>query len=344
MILNGRAFPDERCAANRAAGSIVYRSSYDFAAAASIVDVLVAEQKGYYDELCLDVRVQPGFATENYALVADGTVQFSSAGSFSEVVSYDVAHPEAGLVAVAVEGKTTIDALVVKPGRAATAVDLRGATIGVKGTMTQSVQAMLAGAGLREGVDYTTVQIDGFDPLAHLALANVDGFTVFKSNEPGILDRAGARYALLDPSDTDIPGSFGIVYSSAAFLDAHPDAAVDFMRATMRGLAEAVADPDSASMIALDFIANGGNARGLTTEGETYRWRTESRLVADSTPRREPLGMPDRTQLQAEIERYAAMGLFGGKAPRIDGMYAAWVLDDVYDDSNQVAWPSTPGA
>ena len=60
----------ERCAANQAAGTITYLSGFDFAAAASIVDVVVAEQSGYFDDLCLDVELKPSFSTANYPLVA----------------------------------------------------------------------------------------------------------------------------------------------------------------------------------------------------------------------------------------------------------------------------------
>src|SRR5688572_23125077 len=46
-------FPADRCAANQEAGTITYLSSFDYAASASIVEVIVAEQKGYFDALCL---------------------------------------------------------------------------------------------------------------------------------------------------------------------------------------------------------------------------------------------------------------------------------------------------
>ena len=42
--------PPARCAANKAAGKITYLSGFDFAASASIVDVVVAKEKGYFDE------------------------------------------------------------------------------------------------------------------------------------------------------------------------------------------------------------------------------------------------------------------------------------------------------
>ena len=46
----------ERCAANKAAGQHHVPVSFDFAAAASILDVVVAKEKGYFDDMCLDVE------------------------------------------------------------------------------------------------------------------------------------------------------------------------------------------------------------------------------------------------------------------------------------------------
>ena len=131
-------------------------------------------------------------------MVAGGEAQFASGGSFSEVINFASAN-DAELVAVVVEGRTPIDALILKPGTAETLEDLDGSTIGVKGTITTAVAAMLAGAGLVEGEDYDTVLLDGFDPVAHIALDGIDGFPGYKSNEPGTLDRAGHRVRLVRP-------------------------------------------------------------------------------------------------------------------------------------------------
>ena len=60
-----------------------------------MVDVFVAEQPGYYDELCLDVEIIASFSTANYPLVADGEAQFASGGSFSEVVNFAAANDAA---------------------------------------------------------------------------------------------------------------------------------------------------------------------------------------------------------------------------------------------------------
>jgi NitT/TauT family transport system substrate-binding protein len=339
-VTAGDPFPAARCEANRAAGTITYLSGFDFAATASIIDVVVAEQNGYYDELCLDVELQPSFSTANYPIVASNDAQFASGGSFSEVVSFAAAN-DADLVAVDVEGRTAIDALILKPGTAETLADLRGATIGVKGKISSAVAAMLAGAGLVEGEDYETVLLDGFDPLAHIQLDGIVGFPGWKSNEPGQLERAGVGFDLFDPADYDVPGSFGVIFTNRGFVEEHPTAAQDFLRATMRGLAEAVADPEAASAAAVELVEAGGNPSFLSLEGETFRWTTDAALIAELQPEGTGMGVPDLDALRAEVEAHAEVGLFGdGGAPDITDRVDADLIAGVYDDQGEVIWPS----
>jgi hypothetical protein len=159
-VVAGEPFPAARCAANEAAGTITFLTGFDYAAASSIVEVITAEDLGYYDELCLDVEIVSSFSTANYPLVAGGEGQFASGGSFSEVVAFAAAN-EADLVTVTVAGTTPIDTLIVKPGTATELADLAGSTIGVKGKLPASIEVMLLGAGLVAEEDFTTVLLDG---------------------------------------------------------------------------------------------------------------------------------------------------------------------------------------
>ncbi len=338
------AFPADRCEANRAAGTVTYLSSFDFAATASIVDVLVAEQAGYFDEMCLDVEVKPSFSTANYPLLAANEAQFSSAGSFSEVIDFATKN-EASFVALAVEGKTGIDALIVKDGviasgEAAGLEQLRGSTIGVKGQITPSVAAMLRQAGLSEGTDYETVLLDGFDPAAHIAVDSIVGFPGYKSNEPLQLAAAGVPFTLFDPAESGIPGSFGVLYTNATFLREHPTAAQDFIRAAMKGLADAIADPAAAAEIAVGYINANGNAMFLSPEGETARWAVESKLVVE-TNATTALGVPEMELLADEVRTYAEIGLFGGTAPDIDAYLNISLMDGIYSADRLVIWPAS---
>lgn len=337
-VVAGEAFPADRCEANKAAGKIVYLSSFDFAASASIVDVLVAHSKGYYDDLCLDVELKPSFSVDNYPLIAANDAQFSSGGSFSEMADFAGAN-DAGYVALAVEGRTGIDALITKDGMVPDLEAVRGQKIGVKGAITPSVKAMLAQAGLVEGVDYETVLLEGFDPLVHIETPGIVGFPGYKSNEPVQLEANGIPFKLYDPSEDGIPGSFGVIYTNSTFLTEFPTAAQDFMRATMRGLADAIADPAAAAQIAVDAINANGNALFLSPEGETARWEVESKLVAADVTAEEPLGLPIVSLLTDEVTTYASVGLFDGVAPDISTMVDTSVLEGIYDDAGTVIWP-----
>ncbi len=338
-VVAGESFPAARCAANKAAGTITYLSSYDYAASASIVDVLVAQEKGYYAALCLDVEIKPSFSTENYPLIAANDAQFSSGGSFSEMVDFAGAN-DAGFVALAVEGRTGLDALITKEGAAPTLADVKGKKIGVKGAITPAVKAMLAKQGLVEGIDYETVNLEGFDPLVHIQVPDIVGFPGFKSNEPHQLDAAGVRFKLYDPSDFGIHGSFGVLYTNLTFLQEQPTAAQDFMRATMHGLADAIDDPVAAARVAVAAINANGNALVLSPEGEITRWAVESKLVNDGVTATAPLGLPLVDELTEEVTAYAEIGLFDGVAPVIDTMVDASVLDGIYDDTGTLVWPT----
>ena len=338
-VVAGQAFPDDRCAANEAAGTITYLTGFDFAATASIVDVIVADANGYYNALCLDVEIQPSFSTANYPLVAENDAQFASGGSFSEVVAFAAAN-DTDFVVTAVEGPTAIDSLIVKPGVATELGDLAGSTIGVKGKLPPSVAAMLATAGLVENEDYETVLLDGFDPTAHIAIESIDGFPGYKSNEPGALERAGIDFDLFDPLDYDIPGSFGIIYANAEFVAEHPTAAEDFMRATMRGLADAIADPEAAANAAVELINSGGNPNFLSPEGETFRWATDAALITELAPAGAGFGVADATALQNELDTYAAVGLFGDAETPVATDFIGDLLDRIYDADASVIWPA----
>ena len=339
-VVAGEAFPEDRCAANQAAGTITYLTGFDFAATASIVDVLVADEKGYYDAMCLDVVVTPSFSTANYPLVAENDAQFASGGSFSEVASFSAAN-DADLVVVAVEGPTAIDSLIVKPGVATELTDLEGTTIGVKGKLPPSVAAMLAQAGLIEGENFDTVLLDGFDPVQHIAIESIVGFPGYKSNEPGQLERAGIAFDLFDPIDYDIPGSFGVIYTNQQFIDENPTAAEDFVRATMLGLDDAIADPEAAAAISVERINAGGNPNFLSPEGEAFRWTTDAALISSLTPEGTGYGVPQVGALQNELDTYAEIGLFGDAgAPDAVALLGDDLIVRIYSGDGQVIWPS----
>lgn len=325
----------ERCASNREAGTITYLSGYRYAANASMIDVLVAQAHGYYEQLCLDVEYVPSFSTDNYPLVAAGAAQFASAGSFSEMVRF-AADTDADLLTVLVKGNFPIETLVVRPGVGTSPADLAGTTIGVKGAMPAAVTVMLADAGLVAGDDYQTVLLDGFDPLAHFAIDDIAGFPAHRSNEPGTLTRAGVEFVEITPADYGVPGSNGVTYTSAQFAAEHPTATEDFVRATLRGFEDAMADPEAAVAIA-GAAAEAAADPTFDATTERFRWETEAELIAVDAADRLP-GFPDAEALQIELDTYSAVGYFPTAPPPAETLVLASTAT-LYDADGALIWP-----
>jgi len=326
---------DAACQANKDAGTITYVSGFDYAASPAIIDISVAEAKGYFDELCLDVDVQPNFAPANAALVIAGKAQFGSGDSFAELVKTNVTG-DGDLVAIAHYGKTAVQALLVpEDGTVKALTDLPGKTMGIKGDLPYSLQGMLAVNGI-ERSSINEILLDGFDPVAHLALG-IDALPVYKSNEPITLEREGITFRLFDPLDYDVPASFGILFTSRSFYDEHPQAVRDFLRASYKGYADAVADPDEAVGIVIEKINAAGNPNFLFTETEKPRFTVESGLVAQSTPAGEGPGLVDLERLGEEIDLLTELKVFDSK-PDWEEMVDADLGRELYDGTT-VIWP-----
>jgi NitT/TauT family transport system substrate-binding protein len=328
-------FDQARCDANKAVGKITYSSSFDFAAAASIIDVVVAKEKGYFDDLCLDVDLVPGFSTTNYPLVTAGTAQFSSAGNYTEILNFSTSGSE--FVAIVDYGKAPIEALVTPEGGATALAELKGKNIGVKGDLPPSIVALLATHGLSRGTDYKEILLDGFDPVSQLA--QVDALPVYKSNEPGQLDRAGVKYNIFDPAAESIPGTFGLLYTSKEFYEKNPTVVEDFTRAALKGMEDAIADPAGAVALSVAQIDAGGNQNFLTEEGETYRWTQEMQAVLDSTPAGEPVGLIDGDVFKAEYDAYVSAGVWPDGAPEYTESYSDSPAKAAYGADGKVIWP-----
>ena len=210
----------------------------------------------------------------------------------------------------------------------------------MKGKLPPSIKAMLAKAGLVEGKDYTTVGIEGFDPLVHIELPGLAGFPGYKSNEPGTLERAGISFTLFDPSKDGIPGSFGIIYTNAGFLDRASDGGAGLRAGVHAG--------------------HGGRAwptptpprRPRSTSSTPTATRTSSRPRASSsagrpspgwsrefTPKGQPVGLIDPADLQSQIDAYDAVGIFTEK-PTIEGTYDSSLIAGVYGPDGKVVWPT----
>lgn len=321
----------ERCEANRAAGEITFATGFDFGAAVSILDVVAADAQGYYEELCLDVTVQPGFSVANVGLLSAGQVQFAGVGSFSEVAVANAAG--ADITAVIVYGKTSIEALIVEGDSSITELaDLPSAPMGVKGGIPYAVRAMLAEAGVDEA-DITQIEVD-FNPVL-LFETEIESLPVYKSNEPRQLDDLGYEYRTFDPRDYDVPATFGAIAANRRFTEEHPTAAADFVRATLRGFWFGVEEPEAAVAISLE---RSDPDLFFSPESEEFRWSTERDLVLETTPDDQPVGAMTLERLSAEVANLERLGVFEPGEVDVAASFDNSFIEQVHDGT-ELIWP-----
>ena len=324
-----------RCQANRDAGKITFVTGFDFAAAAGIIDAIVADAQGYFEELCIDFEIQPGFAPSNGALVIEGQAQFGASGSFAELVANNVAG-EGDLVGLLHWGRTAIEAIVLPEGSGIEDfAGLCGSLIGIKGDLPYSLQASVALSGIERSC-FEEILLDGFDPVAHLDLG-IDALPVYKSNEPNTLTNNGVPFTMLDPLDFDVPSSFGVTFTTQSMIEDNPGLVADVVRALIRAQEFAAANPDVAVENAFELIDAAGNPLYLAMEAERYRWGVESALIADLAPAGVGVGIPDLDLFGAEIDALVQAGVFES-TPDWQSMVNADIAAGVYDGTT-LMWP-----
>jgi ABC-type nitrate/sulfonate/bicarbonate transport system substrate-binding protein len=332
LTVSVQGISEARCALNRAAGELTFLSPFDYAASAGIIDVVTAEKQGYFDEMCLSVKIVPSDTGQIPSLLASGVAQFASLGSLSEVAVANAA--EADLVALAQYGHTTVEQLVVRADSGVTELSgVSNLNVGVKGGgLPYGVQAMLAGAG----VDVSSLRTVGVGYALTEFLGNsTQAEGVYKSNEPRRLDAENVDYIAFDPADYQVAGSFGVLVGAGQFAADNPTVTEDFVRASLHGYEYAVSNPDAAIASALELADSNFF---FSTESEMFRWQVERGLIEASTPEGQPVGSFDLDAAKQEIEQ-TRRTLPSLTLPDPETFIQQQLVDSVYQGGQNVIWP-----
>src|SRR5712691_7929038 len=199
------------------------------------VAVYVAQDKGYFRDQSLEVEIQHATSGENVQLLATNRVQFST-GSPGDVMKR-VASAGVPLVSIAQIGQRDEQSFAVRadsPIR--TLKDWEGRLVGYKSTVSADYLALVSIGGVdRAKVREVAV---GFDPRV-LADGRVDVYPVFTANEPDTLARLGIPVRLFDPTTYGVPGLGLTFMTNQQMVQTRPEVVTRFLRAALRGLAEA---------------------------------------------------------------------------------------------------------
>ena len=327
----GEAVSAERCEANEAAGKVTYMTGYYYQASVSILEVLAAEKLGYFDDLCLDVEIQPGpgDTSQNAKLVASGQVTITGL-SEQDVISANANGLD--ITGISSYSDAGLDVLMTGPD----VTDLKqldGRTVGHKGWVPMAVQAMM----VKAGVDWDSLQLVkvGYDPTI-LPRGQVDALTGFVSNEPNQLERAGEEVKVWQPTDFGVPSSLGAFAANPGFADEHPTAVQDFLRAAFKAY-----DYCSEEAHVEECIGYQGEYAGAESDPdhETAVWTTETQVAADN-PLPGKWGGVDLDNVRALA---GLISTYGGQQVSADDAVASFdtsFADAVVDDSGEVVWPA----
>ncbi len=248
---------------------LTFMAGYKPQANLPFVGAYVAKEKGFFAENGLDVTIEhsPGRG-EHVQLLVAGTVQVTTMDAAT--VLQRRAEPGLPVVSIALIGQKGQQAFAaLKESGLETPKDWEGKTVGYKGTPPPDLFALLAAAGA--DVNKVNLVNVGFDPRA-LSEKQVDVYPLFKSNEPYLLQSWGYELTLWDAADYNVP-TLGLAYvTSEGYLAEHADTLTRFLRAALKGIAYAQANPDEAVEIVIKYA-------GPETDPAHMRYMLETELA-----------------------------------------------------------------
>jgi NitT/TauT family transport system substrate-binding protein len=212
----------------------------------------VAQAKGFYANEGLDVGLEYGFENDFVALTATGERKFAIASGDQVILAraqdlpivYVMKWYERFPVGITALAESGID--VPK--------NLEGKSVGIPGLFGASYVAW-QGLVYATGLDESTITVEkiGFAQAEAISQNQVDAAVVYIANEPVQLSNLGKDVNVIEVSDYINLVSNGLVTNETVIKE-NPDLVQRMVRATLRGLAYTIANPDEAFEIARQFV------------------------------------------------------------------------------------------
>lgn len=212
----------------------------------------VADQKGYYADEGINVEFDYNFETDVVQRVAQGTLQFGMASGDSVLLSRAQGLP---VVTVATNSQQFPTVFFSKSEQNITEPeDLKGKSVGIPGRFGAAYVGLLALLYANKIPESElNIQEIGFAQVQSLSEDKVQVASGYGSNEPVQLEQQGIDVNVIRVADFYPLASDGII-TSEKFLDEQPDLVRGFVRATLRGMQDTIANPDAAFATSLEYI------------------------------------------------------------------------------------------
>ena len=218
----------------------------------------VAAEKGYYEDAGLDVTLRHHGANEGlFTAVAGGQEDIVVAGGDEMLQARSQDVPLLNVATLYQEYPVAL--IVPADSPIQTAADLKGHKVGIPGPFGETyfgLLALLHGAGLAE--EDVAVEHIGFTQQAALTAGHVDAVMGFVNNDAVRFAQAGQEVRTIPVTDGDVP----LVGIGLGVLDAtaqeRPEDVAAVVEATLRGVRDAVADPQEAVELSAEYVPDLG--------------------------------------------------------------------------------------
>lgn len=269
--------------------------------------IYVAVDKGYYAAEGLEIEFDYSFETDGMALVGANQVPLAIVSGEQVVLARAQKLPVVYVLEwfqrypVAIVSKA--DAGIVTPA------DLRGRTVGLPGFFGASYVGyvgLLAANGLAE-TDVNANDI-GFTQIESLLTGQSEAVVVYVNNEPVQLAARGEAINVMNVADYIDMVANGIITNETTIAN-NPQLVQGFVRATLRGLADTLADPQAAYAICKKFVEGLDDSRMNVLEASLLLWQAET------------LGETDPVSWKQTEEVLLMMGLLDAPVANLEAAY-----------------------
>ncbi|WP_224760670.1 ABC transporter substrate-binding protein [Salinibacterium sp. ZJ450] len=325
----GGASASEDCERNRDAGTITYISGYGYSASAGQLDVFLAKEMGFFDELCLDVEINASGAN-GQQLVSSGQAQFTALGSASDVML--AAANSQNLTAIATYGSVSPFSIFANEN-VKSLKDLEGKKLGYFINLTPIASAMLDAAG----VDVSKVELikmTNYDPTV-VTRGQVDAIVGYASNQPQTLKAMNLPFNEFLPEELDVQGTYNVMEVNTEFLTENREVVADFMRASLKALEYCLENDDECIDMISKLAEDNGQGSAFPREQLERTWSVESTWVV-SNPELSP-GVQTAAQWEHEYELVKRYGDVKD-LPAVNEMMDTKLVASLYKDGALI-WP-----
>ncbi|MBA3946641.1 MAG: ABC transporter substrate-binding protein [Herpetosiphonaceae bacterium] len=212
----------------------------------------VAQQKGYYAQEGLKVNFDYNYETDVVQRIAQGSVQFGLASGDSVLLARAQGLP---IITIATNSQKFPVVFFSKADQnITTPADLKGKTVGIpmrQGASYIGLLAMLYANKLQESD--LKVQEVGFAQVQAVSQGKVQVGIGYGNNEPLLLEQQGIKVNVIRVADYLPLASDGLLTNETIVKD-QGDVVRAFVRATLRGMQDVLANPDAAFNTSLEFI------------------------------------------------------------------------------------------